>query len=94
MKTDDILADDMNVGWPVAPVRIALIGKADAGNVVGQGVDPDIHDVLGIAGHLDAPVEGGSRNRQVPQAAFDEAHDFVLARIRSDEIRLRLVQLE
>ena len=57
VETDDVLADDVHVGRPVAPVRVALVGKADAGDVVGQGIDPDIHHVLGVIGHLDAPVE-------------------------------------
>ena len=60
VKTNDVLADDVHIRWPVAPVRVALIGKADAGDVIGQGIDPHIHDVLGIAGNLDAPVECGS----------------------------------
>src|ERR1700722_16455687 len=92
VKADDVLADDMHIGRPVVPVRIALVRKADAGDVVGQGIDPNIHDVLGGARYLDAPIERGSRNRQIPQAAFDEADDFVLARVGTDEIRLALVQ--
>ena len=50
--------------------------------------------MLGIAGHLDAPVEGGARDRQVPQPALDEADDLVPARVRPDEIRLALVKRE
>src|SRR3979411_311717 len=82
----------MNVGWPVEPVWGVLVGKSDAGDVVGQGVDPDIHDVLWIAGNLDAPIERGARNRQISQSAFDEADNLVLARVRADEIRLAVIK--
>src|SRR6202048_4454107 len=82
----------MNVGGPVAPVRVALVGESNAGDVVGQGVHPDIHDMVGVAGNLDAPVERGSGNRQVSQSAFDEADDFVLARVGANEVRLTGVE--
>ena len=65
VEADDVLADDVYVRRPVAPVRIALVGKADAGDVIGQRIDPDIHHVLGVIGHLDAPVERRARDRQV-----------------------------
>ncbi len=94
VKADDVLADDVHIGRPVAPVRIAFIGKADAGDVVGQGVEPDIHDMLGIVRDLDAPVECGPRNRQISQSAFDEADNFVPARVGADEIRLSGIERE
>src|SRR5947208_6384989 len=43
MKADDVLADDVHIGRPVTPVRIALVGESNPGDVVGQGVEPDIH---------------------------------------------------
>src|SRR4051794_37162403 len=79
MEADDVLADDMHVGRPIAPVLVALVGKADTGDVVGERVDPDIHHVLFVAGHLDAPVERRAGNREIAQAALDEAHHLVLA---------------
>src|ERR1700682_3003990 len=84
----------MNVGGPVAPIWVALVGESNTGDVVGQRVDADIHDVLGIAGNLDAPSERGSRNRPIPQSAFDEADNFVLARVGADEIRLTGIECE
>ena len=64
---------------------------ADAGNVVGQRVDPDIHDVIGRAGHRHAPVEGGARHREVGEPALDEADHLVEARVRPDEVGMGLV---
>ena len=92
MKADDVLADYVHVGRPVAlELRRLLVGKADAGEIVGQRVDPHIHDVLRIAGHRNAPVEGGARDREILQAAAHEALHFVGARVRTDELRMRLV---
>ena len=65
VEAHDVLADDVQVRRPVAPERRLLVGKADGGDVVGERVDPDVHDVLFVAGHLDAPVEGRARDRQV-----------------------------
>src|SRR5207237_9777833 len=67
---------------------------SDAGDVVGQGIDPDIHHMLGVIWHLDAPIERRARDRQIPQTALDEADDLVAARIRADEVGLRLIKVE
>ena len=49
---------------------------------------------LGFLGHLDAPVEGRARQRQILQAAADEARDFVHALARQHEIRHAFVEIE
>ena len=95
VEAHDVLADHVQIGRPVFLEFLAVgIGKADGGDVIGQRIDPDIHDVLGIAGHLDAPVEGGARQRQILQAAAHEARDFVHALLRQHEIRHALVEVE
>ncbi len=57
------------IGWR------ALTGEeeVDAGEVVGEGVEPDVEDVAGLAagGHGDAPVEGGAGDGEVQQALFE-----------------------
>ena len=45
---------------------------------------------LSVAGHADAPVEGGARDRQVLQAAAHEARDLVQPLLRQHEIRPRV----
>ncbi len=90
VEAHDILADHMQVGRPVAlELRAVAVGKSGRGDVVGQRIDPDIHDVLGIAGHADAPVERGARDRQILQAAAHEARHFVEALLRQHVIRSR-----
>ena len=91
VEAHDVLADDVQVRRPVVPELPGLVGKADAGDVVGEGVDPHVHDVLLVAGNLDAPVEGGARDRQVLEPALDEAHDLVATLLRADELRMRLI---
>src|SRR3546814_5832709 len=39
----------------------------------------------------DAPVEAGSRDRQVRQASPDEAHHFMATAVRLDELRVRRI---
>ena len=95
VKAHDVLADDVQVGRPIFLEHGAVgIGIADGGDVVGQRIDPNVHDVLVVVRHLDAPVEGGARQRQILQAAAHEACDFVHALPRQHEIRHALVEIE
>ena len=91
MEAHDVLADDMQVGGPVGRA-LALLRKAGGGQVVGQGVDPHIHDVLLVAGHGNAPVEGRPRDRQVAQARAHEGHHLVAPLGRADEVGIVLVE--
>ena len=50
--------------------------------------------MLWIARHLDAPVEGGARDREVLQAAFDKSHDLVEPLLRQDEVGMPSVEVE
>ena len=49
---------------------------------------------LGFARHLDAPVEGRARDRQILQAAADKTRDFVHALARQHEIGHALIEIE
>ncbi len=92
MEADDVLADDMHLSRPEALELVGLhIREADSGQVVGERVDPHIHDVFRIAGHRNAPVEGGARDGKVLQTAAHEALHFVGARLGANELRVRLV---
>jgi len=75
VEARDLLADEVQVGGPVA-LELLLLGVlllcgqivavlgpvADGGDVVGERVEPDIYDVLGVAGNRDAPGEAGARD--------------------------------
>ena len=95
VEPDDVLADHVQVGGPVALEHRGVgVREADTGQVVGQGVDPDVHDVLGMVGNRHAPVERGARDRQVPQAPRDEADHLVAPDVGSDEVGVGLVVRE
>ncbi len=86
VKAADVLADDMSVGRPVRRARGRLVRVAGAGQVIGQRVDPDIHDVLRVVRHRNAPGEGGPADRKIVQPAADEAHDLVPVLLGRDEV--------
>ena len=94
METDDILADQVQIRRPVAFKPAALPAIADPGQVIGQRVDPDIHDMAGAARHGYAPVKAGARDRQIAEATLDEAQHLVTAAFRADEIRVRGIVIE
>lgn len=60
VKPHNVLANHMQIRWPILPKRVRLVGKAERGNVIGERIDPDIHDMGLIAGDLDPPIEGGA----------------------------------
>ena len=80
VESGDVLADEVQVGGPVLGEQFVVgVGVAEAGDVVGEGVDPHVHDVLVVAGYGYAPVEGGAGDGQVVEAALDEGDQFVAA---------------
>ena len=95
MEAHDVLADDVQIGRPVASkARAVGVGIVDRGDVVGQRVDPYIHDVPGIARYTHPPVEGRARHREILQAASDEARHLVEPFPRQHEIGMTCVELE
>ena len=79
MESQDILADEVRVRWPVLPPRCGLVRKAAGRDVVVQRIQPDIHHVPRRARHRNAPGEAGAADRQVPQPAAHEAQHLVAA---------------
>jgi hypothetical protein len=55
------------------PETAALVFRASYGaEVSGEGVEPNVEDVGLFAGDRDAPADGGARDAEIAQAAFDE----------------------
>src|SRR5690606_27116291 len=63
-------------------------------DVVRQGIDPHVHDMRRIAGHRNAPVERGTRDREILEPASDETDDLVAPLGRQNELRIGLVVRE
>src|SRR6185437_13856752 len=78
VKADDVLAYRMKIGRPegceISTFRLGITERRD---VVRERVEPHIDDMARIARHRNAPGEAGARDRQVAQAALDEADHFV-----------------
>ncbi len=55
VKTDDVFADDVEIGGPVA--TLFEVGAADGAEISGEGVEPDVEDVRFFAGNGECPSE-------------------------------------
>ena len=95
VEAKNILSDNVNVCRPGASYCIARLPRvARDCEIIGQRIDPDIHDVAIAAGHLDAPVETGAADRQIVEAAGDETDDLVAPGFGTDEIGVGVVEIE
>ncbi len=86
MKALDVFADDMSpmrILHPEALIERAIASIVERGDVVAQGIKPDVHDLLRVAGHGDAPITRacpGARDAEILQPPPDEAERLVFAR--------------
>ena len=92
VEANDVLADDVKIHRPEFLARIGFVRKSGHGQVIGQRVDPDIHDVVGVARHRHPPVEIGAADGEVLEARAHEARDLVAAGLGADEVGLALVE--
>ena len=84
----------MQVRRPVAAKFWAVyIGVANRRDVVRERVDPHVHDVLRITRHLDSPIEGGARDREILQAALNKGDNLVEALPRQHKVGIADGQL-
>ena len=60
VEADHVLADQVNVGGPEAAEKLGVLRISKAGDVIRQGIEPDIHDVIVASGDLHSPVEASS----------------------------------
>ena len=74
------------------PAEPLLVGPvADPGDVVEQGVEPDVDRLLGVERDLDPPGEALAGDGDVLQLGFDQAEDLVPPALGLDELRVRRV---
>ena len=88
VETDDFLPHQVHIGRPEFLEFFRIVHDAGSGEVVHQCVEPYVHHVLRVEGHLDAPGEAGARYAQVFQAALHELDHFISAGFRLDEGRV------
>ena len=85
VEPDNVLADQVQVCRPILGVVTAFVGKADPGQVIGQRIDPHVHDVVIAARNLDPPVKAGARHGKIAQPCFYEGDHLVAAAFRAQE---------
>ena len=79
VEAHDFLAHQMHVGGPVFLEQLVVIGAvAQGGDVIGQGVDPHIHGMLGVEVHGHAPLHAGAADAQILQAGLEEIVDHFI----------------
>ena len=92
METNDIFSDKVKVCRPVfvefiAAVSVAVI--ADTCDIVCQGIQPYIYNMLRIKIYRDSPFEGCSGHTEILKTRKKEVvHHLVFTRLRLDEIRM------
>jgi len=73
VEAGDLLANEVQISWPVAfefgDVFGLVAAVAYGGHVVGQGVQPDVDHVAWVPGDRDAPFDAGAGDRQVFECA-------------------------
>ena len=83
METNDVLADEVQIGGPILFILFAVIAVrriSQPRDIVRQRVQPDVHDVLLVERHLNPPLERGSGNAEILQPLQKKiVHHFVLA---------------
>ena len=87
----DVLGDEVMHGRPV-PGVIRAVREAQAGQVIEQGIEPDVGDVTLVEGQGDAPGEAllGPGNTQVLQGLPQKPQDLVLEPFGPDPVRVVL----
>src|SRR5438094_4824582 len=94
VKTRDVFPNDMQVRRPPQLGFRRVASVADAGDVVGEGVAPDVDDVPVVSGEWDAPTDRRARDAEITQSTPDDAEDFVAPALGLDELRMLLEMLQ
>ena len=82
VEPDDLLADQVVHGRPPGLEALLVLAVADGGDVVDQGVVPDVEDVLLVPRNGHTPVDRGPGDGDVTKASLDEAQGLVPLRFR------------
>ena len=94
VESDDVFADEVPVDRPLRGELLVVGAVAVGGDVVGECVEPDVGDMLFVPRQGNAPLQRLSTDREILQAAFDEAGHFVAAKAWHDRVGMLLVPLE
>src|SRR5215831_13536033 len=87
MEAQDLLSDEVQIRGPAV---LAFYG-ADIGN---KRIEPHIKNVRRVCLEWNAPLDTGSRDREIRKPLFYECQHLVAAYLRLNEIRICFVKLE
>ncbi len=93
VEPQDVLADDV-VGGPPGGEALVVGAVADGGEVVDQGVEPHIGDVRRVPRDGHAPADRAAADREVVEAAPDEAQGLVALGLGAHEAGMGGVPVE
>lgn len=85
------MADHMQIGGPEFSEQLPLLIHvvAESGDIIGKGVDPNVHHVLRVKIHGNAPFEGGAGDAEILKSPFGPekvVQHFLCPRLRFDEV--------
>src|SRR6185295_6752098 len=69
------------------------VAESDRGEVVGEGVEPDVHHMSRVVRYRNAPLERRPADAQIFEAGFQKRGHLVPAHAWSDEFRVACVVL-
>src|SRR6266404_7246087 len=69
-------------------------GPTHGAQVSDQSVKPHVEHMRRFARHWNSPSNRGARNREIPQPTLHKTQNFVSPALRTDEIRIRGIEIE
>ncbi len=93
VEPQDVLADDVVAG-PPGGEAVGVGAVAHGGQVVDQGVEPDVGDVRRVPRDRDAPGDRAAADREVLEPAPDEPQGLVALGLGPDEAGVGVVPVE
>ncbi len=91
MEACDVLADHVHVAGQRLLKAFVVGAVADPGDVVEQGVEPDVDRLGGIERNRDPPGKPFAGDGDVLELGFDQVDDFVAPACGLNEFRVRRV---
>ena len=93
VEPHNLLAHKVDVGGPVfLEVVVPPVAVPQGGDVVTEGVHPDIDHVLGVKLHRHPPGEAGAGDAKVLQPLADEGLHLVDAGLGGEKLRVLVVE--
>src|SRR5580693_372232 len=87
MKASDLFTDQLRLCGPPRFETPVVVTPTDRRDVVEQCVQPDVYHAAAVDGN--APIETGSRDRQIVEALVENRHHFVIDAARLNPLWVR-----